>query len=146
MSKLSNSMCVVFLAFGMLACQSEHESKDHSHGQPQSEVKSSEGKENASRLKHDHSSHKHESLEQKQGKERVFVDYVCGMKVSDKSRTASFQEKPYYFCSDYCQGQFSKDPEGTLKAGLAKTCSCKKSMPSCDCGHCSGNLEACDCG
>jgi Cu+-exporting ATPase len=41
------------------------------------------------------------------------VDLVCGMIVDEKAAPAkaSFQERDYYFCADYCKETFEKEPQ-----------------------------------
>ncbi|MHB8871475.1 MAG: YHS domain-containing protein [Candidatus Doudnabacteria bacterium] len=61
--------------------------------------------------------HKIKSLIKKITKSGYFVksanvghkDPVCGMTVNDLIKV-EHQDKPYYFCSDYCKEQFKEDP------------------------------------
>lgn len=139
MDKNFIALAATALCLCIAGCHSDHDHKDHAHADKDQTAKTDK---NSASEPHDHSSHKHED----HGGEKALVDYVCGMKVSDKRRVASFQEKPYYFCSDACKARFTKDPSGVLTVGFEQACSCKKDMAGCDCGHCSGKLEPCDCG
>lgn len=69
-------------------------------------------------------------------------DPVCGMAVAKTTtRIAEFDKADYYFCSDTCLASFKADPTKYTKA-----CTCAKTMKHCDCGHCEGKREPCDCG
>lgn len=73
-------------------------------------------------------------------------DKVCGMWVAktDKAIKAEWDNADYYFCSEDCKKAFVKD---TMKYLSTPTmCSCKKAgRANCQCDHCGGKREPCDC-
>ncbi len=67
--------------------------------------------------------------------EKIY-DPVCGMTTSKETpHTAEHEGRTYYFCSDVCKGQFSKDP-------VKYACFC---LSGSDCLHCAGNVANCPC-
>jgi len=69
-------------------------------------------------------------------------DVICQMEVDrTTAKKAEFDKADYFFCSDDCLKKFQAAP-----ATYAKACSCATTMKICDCGHCSGKREPCDCG
>ena len=40
-------------------------------------------------------------------------DPVCGMEIDDTtaSRTSTYEDHTYYFCSDACKSRFDKEPD-----------------------------------
>jgi Cu+-exporting ATPase len=71
--------------------------------------------------------------------EKVF-DPSCGMKIDKNSAiTYEYQGETYYFCSEACKANFTKEPEKLA-------CLCKTAgMPGCECGHCQGTAAKCGC-
>jgi YHS domain-containing protein len=47
------------------------------------------------------------------------VDPVCGMQVNEEEAAAhtDYQGDTYYFCSEWCQEEFAKDPEKYVPPG-----------------------------
>ena len=43
-------------------------------------------------------------------KNKVHIDPVCGMNVTDESLKADYKGITYYFCSEYCREQFVANP------------------------------------
>jgi YHS domain-containing protein len=88
---------------------------------------------------HDQSGHPHDGAAAASG-EKV-KDPICKMDVSKATaRKAEFDKADYYFCSEECLKKFIADP-----AKYAQACTCAKTMKHCDCGHCAGKREPCDC-
>jgi Cu(I)/Ag(I) efflux system membrane fusion protein len=55
---------------------------------------------------------KPQQQEQQQQQEAKAKDPVCGMTVETaKAKKTEYRGKTYYFCSDYCKGEFEKDPQ-----------------------------------
>lgn len=136
MSRISSIIAIVLL---FSACES-HEHDHSAHDKNKTKTASSQP---TKEKKHDHSSHEHGDDKDKSGK---VVDYACGMKISASKISSKFEGKDYQFCSQACQKKFNENPKGVLTVGFEKACVCKKEMPECDCNHCSGKLEPCDCG
>lgn len=68
-------------------------------------------------------------------------DPVCGMEVQKlKAKHAAFDNADVFLCSDDCLKKFNAEPTKYLKL-----CSCTKSKPQCDCGHCMKKCVPCAC-
>ncbi|MHC4320786.1 MAG: YHS domain-containing protein [Planctomycetota bacterium] len=67
------------------------------------------------------------------------IDRVCTMQI-DKDGATTYKKDghKYYFCSKNCKKIFKKDPE-------KYACICPKSSDGCNCFHCTGSGEICDC-
>lgn len=77
---------------------------------------------------------------------QVTRDPVCRMEVPNASLSAEEAGRRFPFCSDQCLTSFKKEPRRYAQAAFDAQCSCKTDMPDCDCGHCKGAYEACECG
>ncbi len=67
------------------------------------------------------------------------VDRVCKMQIDkDEAKTLKKDGHKYYFCSKNCKTAFKKNPE-------KYACICPSSSDGCNCYHCTGNGELCDC-
>lgn len=136
---MSRISWIIVLVLLFNACEShEHDHSTHDHEKTKT-ASSQPSKEK----EHDHSSHEHG--DDKDKSEKV-VDYVCGMKIPASEISSRFDGKTYQFCSQACQTKFDGNPMAVLTVGFEKACVCKKEMPECNCNHCSGKLEPCDCG
>lgn len=70
---------------------------------------------------------------------RMVVDRVCAMQIAkDKAKIYKKDGHKYYFCSRKCKKTFKKNPE-------KYACICPKSSDGCNCFHCKGTGELCDC-
>ena len=72
-------------------------------------------------------------------------DPVCGMWIprDEKARligTATWDNAEWFFCAPECRVAFLKEP-----TKYAKACECKKFNAGCECDHCIGKHEPCDC-
>lgn len=68
-------------------------------------------------------------------------DPVCGMEVQKaKAKHADFDGADIYLCSDDCLKKFKAEPTKYLKV-----CTCAKTKPKCDCGHCLKKCTPCAC-
>jgi YHS domain-containing protein len=56
----------------------------------------------------------------------------------DGAKTYKKDGHKYYFCSKYCKKAFKKNPE-------KYACICPPSSDGCNCYHCTGAGELCDC-
>lgn len=89
---------------------------------------------------HDHKDHAHPAPSAGAAASKA-TDPVCSMSVERATaKKADFDNADYFFCSDACLKKFQAEP-----AKYAKACACAKTMPTCDCAHCSGKREPCDC-
>ncbi len=67
------------------------------------------------------------------------VDRVCTMQIDkDGAKTYKKDGHKYYFCSKKCKKTFKKNPE-------EYACICPPSSDGCNCYHCTGAGELCDC-
>jgi Uncharacterized conserved protein len=67
------------------------------------------------------------------------IDRVCTMQIDkDSAKTLKNEGYTYYFCSDHCKATFAKSPE-------KYACICPQLHEGCDCGHCAGKGEPCEC-
>ncbi len=67
------------------------------------------------------------------------IDRVCTMQIDkDGAKTYKKDGHKYYFCSKYCKKAFKKNPE-------KYACICPPSSDGCNCYHCTGAGELCDC-
>jgi YHS domain-containing protein len=89
---------------------------------------------------HEHGSGKHSHEAPKVASDKA-KDPVCGMTIAKGDCKAEFDKADYYFCVDVCREKFQAEPTKYVKA-----CGCAASMKSCDCSHCAGKREPCDCG
>jgi YHS domain-containing protein len=92
---------------------------------------------------HDEAVHKHDHHDEKaSAPSDKAKDPVCGMEVSKATaKKADFDKADFYLCTDECLKKFIVEP-----AKYAKACTCAKTMKDCDCGHCGGKREPCNCG
>ena len=89
---------------------------------------------------HDHSGHSHGAHAAPPAADKA-KDPVCGMEIAKAgARKAEFDAADIHFCSEACEKKFQAEP-----AKYVKACSCSKTMPDCDCGHCAGKRIPCDC-
>ena len=67
------------------------------------------------------------------------IDRVCTMQI-DKATAETLTKDgyTYYFCSNNCKTTFAKSP-------AKYACICPQLFEGCDCGHCTGKGEACEC-
>lgn len=89
---------------------------------------------------HDHGSGKHSHDTQATAGDKV-KDPVCGMMIAKGAIKAEHDKADYYFCAEGCRERFQAEP-----AKYAKACGCTGSMKGCDCGHCGGKRDPCECG
>ena len=69
----------------------------------------------------------------------MVIDRVCEMQIDkDGAKTYKKDGHKYYFCSKYCKKTFKKNPE-------KYACICPPSSDGCNCYHCTGAGELCDC-
>ncbi len=67
------------------------------------------------------------------------IDRVCTMQIDkDGAKTYKKDGHKYYFCSKKCKKTFKKNPE-------KYACICPPSSDGCNCYHCTGAGELCDC-
>jgi YHS domain-containing protein len=67
------------------------------------------------------------------------IDRVCTMQIDkDGAKTYKKDGHKYYFCSKKCKKTFKKNPE-------KYACICPPSSDGCNCYHCTGTGELCDC-
>ncbi len=67
------------------------------------------------------------------------IDRVCTMQIDKASaETLTKDGYTYYFCSNNCKTSFAKEP-------AKYACICPQLSGGCDCGHCTGKGEACEC-
>jgi YHS domain-containing protein len=67
------------------------------------------------------------------------IDRVCEMQIDkDRAKTYKKDGHKYYFCSKKCKKIFKKNPE-------KYACICPPSDDGCNCYHCTGTGELCDC-
>ena len=67
------------------------------------------------------------------------IDRVCTMQIDKASaETLTKDGYTYYFCSNNCKTTFAKSP-------AKYACICPQLFEGCDCGHCTGKGEACEC-
>lgn len=88
---------------------------------------------------HDQGGHAHTA-------KSITQDPVCRMEVSSASLSAEEAGRRFPFCSEQCLAQFKSEPRRYAQAAFDAQCSCNTDMPDCDCGHCKGAYEPCDCG
>ena len=81
-----------------------------------------------------------ESVKTLPGADKV-KDPVCGMTIAKGAIKADWDKADWFFCSEVCREKFVKEP-----AKYAKACPCATTMKGCDCTHCEGKREPCDCG
>ncbi len=69
----------------------------------------------------------------------MVLDRVCGKQI-DKVWAKKYKKNghKYYFCSKKCKKTFKKNPE-------KYACICPASFDGCNCYHCTGTGELCDC-
>lgn len=73
------------------------------------------------------------------GRVGMIIDRVCKMQIDkDGAKTYKKDGHKYYFCSGNCKKAFKKDPE-------KYACICPPSSDGCNCYHCTGTGELCDC-
>jgi len=93
----------------------------------------------AGKAPHSHEGHHDEKAHVEGDKAK---DPVCGMEVAKATaKKSEFDKADYFFCSDTCLASFKAAP-----TKYAKACTCAKTMKHCDCEHCEGKREPCDCG
>lgn len=88
---------------------------------------------------HDHGGHAHAAR-------AITQDPVCRMQAQNATLSADEAGRRFPFCSEQCLASFKKEPRRYAQAAFDAQCTCKTDMPDCDCGHCKGAYEACDCG
>ncbi len=67
------------------------------------------------------------------------IDRVCTKQIAkDGAKTCKKNGHRYYFCSKRCKKIFKKEPE-------KYACICPSSSNGCNCYHCTGTGELCDC-
>ncbi len=67
------------------------------------------------------------------------IDRVCTMQIDKASaETLTKDGYTYYFCSNNCKTSFEGNP-------AKYACICPQLFGGCDCGHCAGKGEACEC-
>ncbi len=78
------------------------------------------------------------NLTHAEGKGKV-IDRVCTMQI-DKATAETLTKDgyTYYFCSNNCKTSFEGNPG-------KYACICPQLSEGCDCGHCTGKGEACEC-
>jgi YHS domain-containing protein len=69
----------------------------------------------------------------------MVIDRVCAKQIDkDRAKTYKNDGHKYYFCSKKCKKTFKKNPE-------KYACICPASSDGCNCYHCTGTGELCDC-
>ncbi len=70
---------------------------------------------------------------------RKVIDRVCTKQIDkDGAKTYKKDGHKYYFCSRKCKKTFKKNPD-------KYACICPSSHDGCNCFHCKGTGELCDC-
>jgi YHS domain-containing protein len=67
-------------------------------------------------------------------------DPVCGMMIERGQRKSEFEGTDYFFCADACRAEFRAEP-----AKYATACACTAPDRECDCTHCLGKRDPCEC-
>lgn len=67
------------------------------------------------------------------------IDRVCKMQIiKEEAKRLKKNGHTYFFCSKSCKKAFKKDP-------AKYACICPPVSDGCECGHCTGNGEICEC-